>query len=146
MTSWICLWNHGFGCRHTLRMISWIHDQNPWCGHHGIKSWMLIMDPWKPHRGIIQDYTINETRYCEYTNRSITILFGDHANGSCGPNEPRFTPLWRRIAATKPICTEKGILRESSVNLRDQIIKHHVLTSEIEKNRWFWSRNRALCG
>ena len=52
----------------------------------------------------------------------------------------------RQRSRSKSICTEKGILRESSVNLRDQIIKHHVLTSEIEKSRAFWSRDRALCG
>ena len=141
-------WNHGF--IHDLCVMcdvipsvwfSWIHDQNPWCRHHTVISWMLIMDPWKPHLWV---HVINETWTVNTQNRST--LFGDHANRPCAPVEPSFTPLWHRTAANKSICTGKGILRESSVNLRGQIIKQHVLKSEIEKSRAFWFRNSAKCG
>ena len=68
-----------------------------------------------------------------------------HGNVSCVPPEPLFTPLWHQWTTKRSIFVEKGILRESKVNLRDLIINQHVLTSLIEKSRGFWSRKDALC-
>jgi hypothetical protein len=66
-------------------------------------------------------------------------------NGSCVATEPLFTPV-RRVWTTKtPIFIEKGISRESKVNLRYLIINQPILTSPIEKSQTFWSRKDTLC-
>ena len=62
------------------------------------------------------------------------------------PTEAPFTPIRSLWAAKKSICKEKGILRESGVNLGYLIINRHVLMSPIEKSRAFWSRREYGAG
>ena len=126
------VWHHGFGpwstrdvWRHTIRMIF----MAPWS-----KSMMLAS-----YRDITQ-----LTKLGSVNTKNRPALFEEHANASCAPIEPLFTPLWPWTAVKKTICTKKRILRESSVNLRYLIIKQHVLTSEIEKSRTSWSRSGLL--
>ena len=71
------------------------------------------------------------------------LLRWDDGNTFVEHSESLFTAVRQGSRAERYVCTEKGICRESEVQLRDLIINHLVLTSPIEKSQGFWFRSNA---